>query len=551
MPTVVVAVVLWVVAGLAAASCGGSKSAAGAGDGRYQRAPMVETTEEALKTEVQMIHAKMSQEVGRSAEAQAQYRAIVQQHPNHAAALYELSRIMEAENRLDSAIHYAERAAANGRDVVWYQLQLASLYRNAQEADKCVKQWEMIVKRWPDNLNYYYELSNAYLRKEDLKGAIEVLNRVEKRVGISEEVSMQKAKLWRAAGREDKVLEEIAALSEAMPQESQYNIMLADSYMKNKDYAKALAYYNRALEHNPNDPYAHIALAEYYKSKGQARKAYEELKSAFSSAELTTTNKIQTLTNFYTSEEFYGIHSSFAYSLLEQVMQQSDDSTSYAAFYGDVLMRQGKYSEAHHQFALALTKDSSKYELWEAMLVSEMKEAKDSERLQRDAERAEALFPLHPLPKYIQAVLAYDAGDYNKALEQSLRCENLGFDKGYLESETYLLIAESYSRLKDARCLDYYKRFLEMHPKDLQVMNSYAYQLALNGKELDTAERLSKQTLSAQPNNPYFQDTYAWILHLQGRDEAAWPYIEKAAKQLPDDEETAEHLRVIKEKLNK
>ena len=67
---------------------------------------------------------------------------------------------------------------------------------------------------------------------------------------------MQKAKLWRAAGREDKVLEEIAALSEAMPQESQYNIMLADSYMKNKDYAKALAYYNRALEHNPNDPYA-------------------------------------------------------------------------------------------------------------------------------------------------------------------------------------------------------------------------------------------------------------------------------------------------------
>ena len=153
MPTVVVAVVLWVVAGLAAASCGGSKSAAGAGDGRYQRAPMVETTEEALKTEVQMIHAKMSQEVGRSAEAQAQYRAIVQQHPNHAAALYELSRIMEAENRLDSAIHYAERAAANGRDVVWYQLQLASLYRNAQDADKCVKQWEMIVKLWPDNLN--------------------------------------------------------------------------------------------------------------------------------------------------------------------------------------------------------------------------------------------------------------------------------------------------------------------------------------------------------------------------------------------------------------
>lgn len=538
---------------LGVAGCRSSKQSADAStvNGRYQRAATVETTEEALKTEVQMIQAKMSQEVGRNAEAQAQYRAIVEQHPNHAAALYELSRILEAEGRLDSAIHYGERAAANGRDVVWYQLQLASLYRNAQKADKCVKQWEAIVKRWPENLNYYYELSNAYLMNKDIKGAIGALNRVEKRVGISEEVSLQKAKLWRAVGRNDKALEEIEALSEAMPQESQYNILLAESHMKNKDYNKALAYYNRALEHNPDDPYVHIALAEYYKSKSQARKAYEELKYAFSSSALTTTNKIQTLTNFYTSEEFYGIHSSFAYSLLEQVMQQSDDSTSYAAFYGDVLMRQGKYSDAHRQFALALTKDSSKYELWEALLVSEMKEAKDNDRLQRDAERAEALFPLHPLPKYIQAVLAYDAGDYRRALEQSQRCEMLGFDKGYLESETYLLIAESYSHLKDARCLDYYKRYLAIHPKDMQVTNSYAYQLALNGQELGTAERLSKQTLSSQPNNPYFQDTYAWILHLQGRDEAAWPYIEKAAQQLPDDQETAEHLRVIKEKLNK
>lgn len=537
---------LWV---LLLTGCGSSKEAT-KGDGkRYQRTPLVETTEEALKREVMMIDAKMKQELGKEREAQRIYHAILQADPHCSAAAYELSRLMASNGMNDSAIYYARQAVAEGGDVVWYAIHLAGLYAATNQPALCVKSWEGIVKQHPDVLDYYYELSNACLRNNDAKGAIAALNRVEKRVGITEAVSMQKAKLWNAIGQEGKALEEIKALADAMPHESQYNSLLAESYMSNGEYDKAKQYYDRALEANPDDSYAHLSLAEYYKAKGQPRKAYEELKAGFQTSDLSTTNQLQLLTNFYSSEEFYGIHSRYAFELLDIIMKQSDDSTTYAAFYGDVLMRQKQYEAASRQFALALSKDSSKYEIWEALLVSELQGGVDSVRLQHDAERAAALFPLHPLPLYVQAVIAYDTKDYDKSIALATRCEQMGFDKGYLEAETYMLLAECFVRTKDSRCLEYYEKYLKLVPNDVNALNSYAYQLALAGKSLGAAEEISKSTLKAQPDNPYFLDTYAWILHVQGRDKEALPYIEKAIRLMKaPDEEMMQHYGAIKGK---
>lgn len=527
--------------------CSGSKETVRDGGKRYQRAPIKETSEETLKLETMMIDAKMKQELDLEESAMAIYRMILKQRPDHSAASYELSRLLANRGMSDSAIVYARQAVANGGDNVWYSLYLANLYRYTNQYDQSIKIWESILKSRPDNPDYYYELANDYLHSNDAKGALSTLNRLEKRIGVTEEVSVQKIKIWRALGREDKATEEIKKLADAMPHEGQYNGMLAESYMANKEYDKAKEYYDRVLASNPNDDYIHFSLAEYYKAKGQQRKAFEELKNGFETSTLSSTNQLQILTNFYTSDEFYGIHAPYAFELLDIIMKRSDDSITFAAFYGDVLMRQKKYDAARHQFALALTKDSAKYEIWEALLISELQSNADSSLLQRDAERAAKLFPLHPLPYYIQAVNAYDAKDYNKAITLATRCEQMGFDKGYLEAETYMLLAECYTRMKDNRSLDYFEKYLKLMPTDINAMNSYAYQLALAGKALGTAEDISKSTLKAQPDNPYFLDTYAWILHLQGRDKEALPYIEKAIRLMqPADEEIMRHYEEIK-----
>lgn len=537
---------------LIVAGCGSSRQVSregGSAGKRYERKPIVETTDERLKSEAMMIDAKMRIEMGDGEGGMLLLRQLMEREPQCHAAEYEISRQMATKGMTDSAIVYAERAANGEVNNVWYQLNLASLYQSTRRHNELVKCWERIVQYNPDVIEYYYELSNAYLSNGDGKGAIGALNRVEKKVGITQQVSMQKAKIWTHMNREDKALQEMEALAKATPQDNSLNGILADTYMQAGQYDKAKECYDRLLANNPDDEYVHISMAEYYKAKGEPRKAYEELKKGMEQKNLSTANKLQVLTNFYTSEEFYGIHSAYAYDLLETAMRGADDSTTFAAFYGDVLMRKKDYAKAAHQFELALSADSSKYEIWEALLVSELSGRVDTAKLASHARRAAKLFPFHPLPYYMQAIVEYDNNNYERAIELASHCEKIGFDNGYLEMETYSLLAACYNQTDDSRCEQYYERILAKSPNDIQTLNSYAYRLAEKGKDLEKAEEMSKRTLKAEPNNPYYLDTYGWILHKMGKDREALKYIERSMQRDEESEEVRQHLEEIKKQL--
>lgn len=534
-----------------AVGCGGTRQAAAdKAPGRYERRPIVERNDEQLKTETMMIDAKMLEQTGQADGAAQRYGEVLSREPRNAAAMYELSRLVAMQGMADSAIALARRSVEADRGNVWYALHLATLYRLTNRPKEYIDAWKGIVAMKPDVLDYYYELSNAYLMTNDYKNAIATLNRVEQKVGVTEPVSVQKAKLWTAMGRNDKAMAEYEALVAAMPNEVRYSGILAESYMAAGKYDKAKQCYDRIVAADPDDEYIHISLAEYYKTVGEPRKAYEELRIGMAQKNLSTTNKVQILTNFYTNEEFYGIYSKYTYDLLEVAMRGSDDSVTFAAFYGDILMRQRKYADAAHQFALYLTRDSSRYEVWEALLISELSAYTDTAALGRDARRASALFPLHLLPYYAQAVVEHDNGRYERAIGLGRRCEQIGFDKGYLEAETYSLLAECYNRLDDTACYAYYERVLKLQPNDANILNSYAYRLAVDGRRLDEAEQMSRRSLKAEPDNPFYLDTYAWILHRQGRDDEARPYIEKAIQREKGEvsDEVKEHYEAIMKK---
>ncbi|MBQ9587660.1 MAG: tetratricopeptide repeat protein [Bacteroidales bacterium] len=540
----------WVV--LCIASCGGKKElASSAGSRKIERKPMVETTDERLKSEAMLIDAKMKQELGKESEAYRQYSAIIGTYPDNDAAYYELSRLYAQNGMIDSAIAFANKAVELSGDNVWYMLNVASLYRFTKQSEAAIKTWERIVSAHPETLEYYYELSDAYLNNGDVKGAIAVLNRVEKKVGVTATVSTQKAKLWSHIGKEDKAMQELEALARTLPNDSKYNAMLAEHYMNSGNYAKAKECYDRVLKANPDDEYIHISLAEYYKTTKQPEKAYEELKIALAQKNLSTTNKMQILTNFYSKEEFYGKYSKYGYELLEVAMRGCDDSTSFAAFYGDVLMRQKKYDEAVRWFEKSISADSSDYGVWEALLITDISMTADTTVLRNHATRAIRLFPLNNLPYYALSVVEHVEGNYDEAIRLMKRCESLGFPNGYLEAETYNLLAECYNRTDDTLCYAYYERYLKIRPDDPDALNSYAYRLAIDKRNLEKAELMSRKSLKIEPDNPYYLDTYAWVLHQMGRDAEALKYIERAMQRDGESDEVREHFEAIKQGATK
>jgi tetratricopeptide (TPR) repeat protein len=119
--------------------------------------------------------------------------------------------------------------------------------------------------------------------------------------------------------------------------------------------------------------------------------------------------------------------------------------------------------------------------------------------------------------------------------------ENLRFLLFRLE-----LMEHTGAKVKDLYAM--YERVLELDPYNLMVLNNYAYLLATHKGDLKKAEQMSMITIREAPNSPVYLDTYGWILHLQGQDELAKFYLNKALWNADEvtKAEVTKHLEAIK-----
>jgi len=109
-----------------------------------------------------------------------------------------------------------------------------------------------------------------------------------------------------------------------------------------------------------------------------------------------------------------------------------------------------------------------------------------------------------------------------------------------LKSDFLTQIGDIYYKLgkKDSAFIAY-ENALTANPKNIMLMNNYAYYLSLEKTELKRAEKMSAKTVELDPKNSTYLDTYAWILYEQGNYSLAKFYIEKAVDNLPNEEDSS------------
>jgi len=102
--------------------------------------------------------------------------------------------------------------------------------------------------------------------------------------------------------------------------------------------------------------------------------------------------------------------------------------------------------------------------------------------------------------------------------------------------------------VKQSELYAMYERVLNLDPGNLMVLNNYAYHLATHKGDLKKAERMSAITIHEQPQNPVYLDTYGWILHLQGQDELALFFLQRALSNTTEEAkpEIEKHINAIK-----
>ena len=460
--------------------------------------------------------------------AETYYSQALRINPNSAATMYELANIYLFQNNKNQALFYSKKAATIDPNNNWYQLLYADCLKENKNIAEYAKVYEGLVKKNPNKVEFYYELANAYLFQGKTSEALKTYDKVEERTGVSEEVSIQKLKIYRSLKNYDKAIEEANKLIKAYPKEAKYFGMLGELYQDKGQPDKAFDAYNDLLRIDPNNAYVHLSIADYYRSKKENEKAFEEIKLAFKSKDLDIDTKVKILLSYYSITEVYAELKNDADELCKIIVEVHPDEAKAFSIYGDFLYRDKKNEEARTQFRKAIALDKEKYAIWNQLLVLDS-DLNDFEALQKDSKEAMELFPNQPIPYFFNGAANIQLKKYEEAVEAFTTGKEFVFGNDLLLSQFYANIGDAQNQLKHYAASDEaYEKALEIDPNSAYVLNNYSYYLSLRKTNLERAETLSKKCNQVEPNNSSYQDTYGWILYQMNKFEDAKLWIGKA-----------------------
>ena len=201
------------------------------------------------------------------------------------AVLYELSSFYAQLNRPEKSLEMLRRAVAYSSDNFTYRLALATMSRNLGMFGEASDEYEKLVKDYPGKPELNYYLADALTQEGEIGKAIDAYDALESSIGMSEALSMkilpascvcwslsalsmQKYKLYNALEQNDNAFKEVEKLAAKFPMESRYQIILGDLHLEKNDTVKALKYYQKAHEIDPESPYYIVSMANYYEVVG-------------------------------------------------------------------------------------------------------------------------------------------------------------------------------------------------------------------------------------------------------------------------------------------
>jgi len=488
---------------------------------------------------------------GETVKAIGLYESCLKKNPKHSASMYELAQLYFGTDDYSTAARYAEQASELEPENKWYRLLLVEIYGKAGKKKELLETCENLVKKYPGNVDYLYELANAYLINNDGSNAIKTYDKVEELLGVTEEISLQKQRIYLIQKKNDKAAEELEKLIKEFPdQETRYLSMIAEMYMQEGKPDEAALYYQQILAKDPQNPYIHITLSDYYRQKGDKKRSFDELKLGFANPALDIDTKIRVLLSFFAGNEVYTENKADIFELAQILVKTHPNDPKAHSMYGDFLLDDKRYNEARDEFRRVISVDSSRYAVWESLLNAEI-QLSDYQALESESSRAIELFPLLPVPYLFKGVALLEKKQNEEAVNNFNTGLKLVSGNNMLVVQFYTYLGDTYHRMKNYRLSDEsYEKALKLDPENSYVLNNYAYYLSLRNENLEKAEIMASKSVKLDAGNAANMDTFGWVLYKLGKYNEALTWVEKAVAATPSpDTDLLEHLGDIYFKL--
>lgn len=380
--------------------------------------------------------------------AEISFRGVLAKNPDHDAAYYMLAKIRNQQKEFVGASYYLQKAIQLDKNNIWYKVLLAETYDLMNDYAASAKQWKEICKLQPGNEQYLISLSQAYLNNEQYRNVVKTYDQVEVLIGYNEEITEAKKNIWlyfndvkRAAGVYDKLIKEF-------PNVTKHYVSAGDIYLTNGLPDKALVYYKKAREIAPDDPYANLAMANYYHQQGDEDRYYELLLLAVQSHELAANEKLEWLRTYLTNalkNRADAQLQSRCVQLASSFVELHPDMVEGWGTMGILKLNMGKYEEARDAFAYALSIDNTHFTIWEDYLFV-LRHLKDYKAIVQCEQALSELFPSNAAMMYFLGSAFQKEGKPDKALEYLKAAETYSYDSRQ-QAQIYNAMGDAYQAL--------------------------------------------------------------------------------------------------------
>ncbi len=472
----------------------------------------------------------------------------IAERPDDDAVLFLLATYAEGNMRFSKAKEYILRASAIDPNNIWYTELLGKIQLNQDDLSGAEESYAKMVAFDPYNREWLYYYSEILTYNGKLDKALDALNLLIAEVGPIPELVNQRNELYLELNREAEMLVELKKLIVDYPDAPEFATMLVFHYLSTGQVDLAEETILKMLESQPNNASLRIGLADIYKSRGNKKGAYAQLKIAFEMKTLDPEQCVGVVLSILESER------EIEPEVLElALLLQANYPDNYMthAMVGDIYKRQKKFKESLSAFERSLDMDKDNFHLW-FEVISMAYNLKDYAKSMKLAEQSLELFPSQPQFYYFAGMSALHLKKFGEAAAYLDGGKDYIVRDPIMKAQFELALAEvnlAQNKIPQAR------KFLEsvefLAPNEKLMMNNRAYVMAKYKLDLEKALELINRALVGNEKEGIFLDTKAWVHFARKEYDLALEFIMKAHNLAPENPDVCEHYGDILFKLNR
>ena len=445
-----------------------------------------------------------------------------------AAPMYELAMIYNGFNQYSDALFFIQSACDIEQENIWYHQLLADVYISNQKYKAAINTYKKLLKEQPGNEEWHFHLASAYLLDKQLRNAIEVYNDMEQYIGVDEMLIMQKHRIYLELKDKKGAKIELEKWILSEPKNPKPYGLIAEIFLLEGNHEKAIETLERILEIDPNNGKAHLTLSDLYRNNGEKIKAFNSLKIAFSSSDLSIDSKMRVLITYYDITQIDSTYKKDAFDLVEILKANHPNDAKPYTIAGDYHFREGDLKSAKEAFEKALQFDQSRFPIWQQLLIICF-DLKEYEMVVSYAQEAMELFPSQPIIYLLSGMSYIQIKSYDNAITVLNTGKIMVFGNNELLAQFYSSLGDAYHAQKNHMMSDEsYDKSLELSPLNTYVLNNYSYYLSLRKENLDKALEMMEVCIALNPGIASYEDTYAWVFYQKGYYDKAQEWLERA-----------------------